>query len=162
MLAQNKTKLTENSKTLILLERGSKVPDAFQHSMNIPEILVISESYEDPKLPQNPFLFKSSVPLNIFSKKERTLVIPLLNLSPVYMLWFCLVKKCSTLKKKFDLLRKYCDPDMVILNTEKCGILELTKKFNKPIQSEFFEPNGDSLKEFKEMVFHNGTLYIIH
>lgn len=163
MLAPNKTKLTENSKTLILLEKGSNGPETFLNSIRIPEILVFAEDYDDPKFPQNPFVFKSSVPLKIFSKKDRTMVIPLLNLSPAYLLWFCLVKDCSILKKKFDLLKRYCSPDKIILKTEKCGSLELSNEFIKPIQSDFSEPHGGSLeKEFQQLVFHNGTLYIIH
>ncbi len=162
MLAPKQTRLTENSKTLILLEKENRLPETIKMSMHIPEILMVSENYDDPKLPQEPFVFKSPIPLKIFSKKERTMIIPLLNLSPVYMLWFALVKDCDVLKEKIGLLRKYCTPDVVILKTRRCEVDGLSKEFGKPIQREFIEPLGNPLSvDFLEMVFHDGMLYVI-
>ncbi len=162
MLAPNQTRMIENSKTLVLLEKVSKKPETFRESLSIPEILLFAENYDDPKLPQNPFVFKSSVPLKIYSKKEMTMVIPLFSLSPTFLLWFMLVKDCDTLMEKFDLLRKYCNPDVVVLKTERCQVDELSEEFGKPIQRDFIEPDGSFLKgDFRDIVFRDGVLYII-
>lgn len=163
MLSPNQTTLTENSRKVVLLEKRLEPPRTFLKSFPVPEIVVIAENYDDPNLPQHPFLFHTPTPLKVFAKKDRTMIIPIINFSPTYLMWFCLVKTCEAFKEKFKLLERYCSPDLVVVLTENCEAKNLAKKFNATIRDEFTEPAGSTLldRKFDEIVFINGKFYRI-